>query len=127
MRKLFLVLISLGLSIFMAPVFAETMMESHHMVHADHDNKVVVNSDYAGVMDKMHEAMSGVPVSGDADIDFVVGMIPHHQGAIDMAKVLLEKGNDPEIRALAEGIIKAQESEIHMMKKWLELNQSKSR
>ena len=66
----------------------------------------------------MHKDM-GAPLTGDADVDFVRGMIPHHQGAIDMAKVELQYGKDPALRKLAEDIVKAQESEIAMMKDWL--------
>lgn len=77
---------------------------------------------YDGAMKTMHENMASVKPTGDADVDFVQGMIPHHQGAIDMAKVVLEKGADPEIKKLAEGIVKAQESEIKLMNDWLKIH-----
>jgi uncharacterized protein (DUF305 family) len=67
---------------------------------------------------RMHKDMA-IAYSGNADIDFVRGMIPHHQGAIDMAKIVLDHGKDAEIRTLAEGIIQAQESEIAEMQAWL--------
>ena len=76
---------------------------------------------FHGVNMKMHNAMD-ITYSGNADVDFVKGMIPHHAGAIDMAKTVLAFGKDPEVKTLAEAIIKAQESEIASMKDWLEKN-----
>ena len=70
---------------------------------------------------RMHQAMD-IEYSGNADADFVRGMIAHHQGAIDMAKVELEHGKDPAIRKLAEDVISAQEGEIRMMEDWLSKN-----
>jgi uncharacterized protein (DUF305 family) len=60
-----------------------------------------------------------VPYSGDADVDFIKGMIPHHQGAIDAAKVALQFAKDPEVLKLAQDIAIAQEGEITFMNDWL--------
>ncbi len=79
------------------------------------------NDAYKIAMDKMMANMM-VPYTGNADVDFAKGMIPHHQGAIDMAKVVLQFGKDAEIRKLAEGVIAAQESEITFMQNWLKAN-----
>lgn len=79
---------------------------------------------FADVNDKMHKDMA-ITFSGDADVDFFKGMIPHHQGAIDMANVVLKYGKNPETKKLAEEIIKAQETEIAFMKAWLIKNEKK--
>jgi uncharacterized protein (DUF305 family) len=75
-------------------------------------------------MEAHHRMMGGMSVemTGDADKDFVLMMIPHHEGAVDMAKVELQNGKDPQLRALAEKIVAAQETEIAEMKAWLEKN-----
>ncbi len=76
---------------------------------------------FHGINMKMHSAMD-IAFTGNADVDFVKGMIPHHAGAIDMARTVLAFGKDPEMRKLAEEIVRAQESEIALMQGWLKKN-----
>lgn len=80
---------------------------------------------YALAMSTMMDGMMIDP-SGKPDLDFARGMIPHHQGAIDMAKVELQFGKDPDIRKMAEGVIAAQTGEIDLMTKWLSSADEKS-
>lgn len=80
------------------------------------------NAAYEQANAKMHKDMA-VPLTGDADRDFLAGMIPHHQGAVDMAQVVLKYGKDPKIKQLAQDIITAQKKEIAMMQAWLKEKQ----
>jgi uncharacterized protein (DUF305 family) len=77
---------------------------------------------YMEASERMHGPMMEGLQASDPDVAFVRGMIPHHQGAVDMAKVVLAFGKDPQIRKLAEEIVKAQESEIALMQDWLAKN-----
>jgi uncharacterized protein (DUF305 family) len=73
---------------------------------------------FAAINRRMHRDMA-VEAAGDPDRAFATTMIAHHQGAIDMAKVILAFGADPDIRGLAEQVIKAQEQEITFLNQWL--------
>ncbi len=73
---------------------------------------------FEAVNARMHKDMA-MAFTGNPDVDFARGMIPHHQGAIDMARVVLEHGRDPEMETLAQGIIADQEKEIAEMEAWL--------
>ena len=68
---------------------------------------------------KMDEAMHALTYTGNPDVDFVTKMIPHHQGAVDMARAELEFGTDPKIRKLAQSIIKSQDRQIAEIRGWL--------
>ena len=74
---------------------------------------------YAATMTAMHGPMMAGMAHADPDAAFVLGMIPHHQGAIDMSNVVLKYGADPEVKALAEHIIADQQPEIDQMNAWL--------
>ena len=71
-------------------------------------------------MDAMHRDMDAGSKAADIDVAFACAMIPHHQGAIDMARAVIAHGDDPWVAALAEGVIAAQEQEIADMRAWLE-------
>lgn len=70
---------------------------------------------------RMHEDMLRSPPSGNADVDFLSQMIPHHEGAVEMARLYLASGNDPLVRRLAEEIIAGQQAEITAMKARIEI------
>jgi uncharacterized protein (DUF305 family) len=79
---------------------------------------------FAQLMDEamtlMDQDMRRAPMNGQSEHDFIAMMMPHHQGAVNMAKAMLLYTKDPEIRNLALGIITEQQNEIHIMQSWLE-------
>lgn len=72
---------------------------------------------YKADMDKMHGEMD-IKYTGNADLDFVNGMIPHHEGAIAMAETQLKYGKDERLRRMAKSIIAAQAKEVRFMRDW---------
>jgi uncharacterized protein (DUF305 family) len=109
---------------------AQEMHMHHGMAAAPAANRpapapFVASSDrsFARLMDDamaaMDAGMQAAPMNGDPDHDFVTMMLPHHQGAIDMAKAILLNNQDPELRNLALGIIAEQQNEINVMHAWL--------
>lgn len=108
------------------PASGTPPMGAHgHMGHGPQGKAAAVTGPaeaaYRQINDRMHEQMN-ITYSGNPDVDFVRGMIPHHQGAVDMAKTVIAFGKDGEIRKLAEAIVKAQEEEIAQLKAWLDKN-----
>jgi uncharacterized protein (DUF305 family) len=109
-----------------APVLAQS--HSGHGGHAGHGAPAAKaqstspsTAAYEAVNAKMHKDMD-IKFTGNADVDFIRGMIPHHQGAVEMAEVVLKHGKDPEVRKLAQEVIAAQKKEIAWMKAWLQKN-----
>lgn len=116
MTKLSKFIFAVVLAVLPTVSYADDMHKGHTM-NADKGMNES-SAAFSQANDKMHKDMM-IKLSGDADVDFIRGMIPHHQGAIDMARIELKYGKDAETKKLAEDIIKAQETEIAQMQAWL--------
>jgi uncharacterized protein (DUF305 family) len=80
----------------------------------------VASKAYIAAMDKMHGPMMQAVQDSDPDVAFVKGMIPHHQAAIDMARIVLEHGKDEQVKKWANDVIREQQREIDEMQGWLQ-------
>jgi uncharacterized protein (DUF305 family) len=121
-----------GLALSLAAAAASAQEHQHHGAAepapaASSTPPVFVASSakpFAALMDDamavMDAGMRQAPMNGNPDHDFVTMMMPHHQGAVDMAKAVLLSTQDPEIRNLALGIIAEQQVEIQVMQAWLQ-------
>lgn len=110
-------------AIMMASALLLAMLGPGAAQHAGHGAPAAPSASaatkaYQAVNAKMHKDMT-IRFSGDADVDFVRGMIPHHIAAVEMAKIVLEHGKDPELKKLATEIVAAQDKEIAFMREWL--------
>ena len=105
-------------TLFALPLAAQTGDHAGHAGHAATGAESPATLAYIAANARMHRGMD-IAFTGDADVDFIRGMIPHHQGAVEMALIVLEHGADPDVRRLAEAIVAAQEAEIAWMTEWL--------
>ena len=121
LRAIFLLLVA---SLAMTTVGVVSPAKSESRTSGDDSG---ADSDWAELsasMEAMHLSLAAVHQSGHSDVNFVRLMLPHHQAAIDMAKVQLKYGNDPQMRRLAQEIITDQQSEIELMNLWLKRHDS---
>jgi uncharacterized protein (DUF305 family) len=110
-------------SILVTSIVGIALAQSLHHGDPNSGGTNSVDSTFASqmmqAMDRMDSGMMAAKPTGDPDRDFAAMMIPHHQGAIDMAKVELIYGRDPALRRLAQGIIVEQQQEIELMQRSL--------
>lgn len=109
-----LLVATLAISGFAVPMAAQAQSGGH-----GHMNTGEAPKDMHASMMNMQQQMGSVKASGDTDYDFAVMMRIHHQGAVDMAQMELDKGKDPQLQAMAKEIIAAQNKEIAQFDQWI--------
>ncbi|TXN61489.1 DUF305 domain-containing protein [Methylobacterium sp. WL6] len=107
---------------FAVALAGNAMAQGHDHMHMGHSPKDSADTPATREFEASHQQMMknmAVPYTGDPDVDFRLQMIPHHQGAIDMAKVAMRRAKNPWSRQLAESIVVEQQREIDQMQGWL--------
>jgi len=98
---------------------AADMPANSHTAHVSQAGQSGFEPEMHTGMVRMMQDMDAAPMTGNADVDFMAMMIPHHEGAVEMARLVLIHGNDPLVRKLAEEIIAGQQVEISAMRERL--------
>lgn len=123
--NIIVVVLIFGLSIFFIwnHYYSPKEKMNHHQMSVtmnQNRNQSQYILEYSEIMEVMHHDMSNVPISGNDNVDFLKEMIPHHQGAVDMAVSILKNSKDKRVRNLALGILTEQQNEIKIMNKIIE-------
>ena len=109
---------ALAMALPFAPAFAQTGTAAA-ATQSSAPPQSAATQEYSQAMERMHLEMTKMKPTGDATRDFVEMMIPHHQGAIDMARIVLKHTRDKGIRDLAEEIVEKQQEEVEELQSWL--------
>jgi uncharacterized protein (DUF305 family) len=104
---------------FSVSIAGLALAQSHHGDTSSGPAESTFAARMMQAMERMDAGMMTAKPTGNPDRDFAAMMIPHHQGAIDMAKLELIYGRDPVLRRLAQGIIVEQQQEIEVMQRYL--------
>ena len=118
-----------GTSLIMGLLLSTSVLASNSVSHDGHASRAGEASQAAQAFDdanqRMHHGMA-IQSSGNVDMDFARGMLAHHRGAVDMARIELEHGSDEQMRQLAREVIDTQQREIDLLERWIAKHDDKT-